>query len=48
MRAPKKQVTRCWHPEPKAPLIEAVNGSMIEVLAGAPALQHTDGTIVTL
>lgn len=43
-----EQVSRCWHPEPKAPLVQAKNGSCIEVLVGDPAYQKTTGEIVAM
>ena len=44
----QEQVARCWHPEPAAPLIQARNGSNIEVLAGEPAYQFSNGRKVDL
>jgi hypothetical protein len=44
----QEQVARCWHPEPAAPLIQARNGSNIEVLAGDPAYQFSSGRKVVI
>ena len=46
--ASKAQVSRCWHPEPAAELIQMPNGSNVAVLTGDAAYQLTTGEIITL
>jgi hypothetical protein len=48
MREEKRQVVRCWYPEPRGALFALDNGSNAEVLIGNPAYQVTSGEIVTL
>lgn len=48
VRAEPAQVSRCWHPEPKAEVVELKNGSNAAVEVGAAAYQLTTGEIITL
>jgi hypothetical protein len=48
IKAEKRMVVRCWHPEPQSQVGEWKDGINFEVKQGAPAYQLTTGEIVSL
>lgn len=48
VRAESRQVARLWHPDATDPLIQAKNGSSIEVCTGKAAYQLTTGDIIEI
>jgi hypothetical protein len=46
VQAEKRQVVRMWHPDKIDPLIQAKNGSGIEVNTGTARYQLTTGEII--
>lgn len=48
VRAEKRQVVRMWHPDKFDPLIQAKNGSSIEVNTGTARYQLTTGEIIEI